>query len=392
MLVRSARVAVVLLLLAAVTVVRITVNQPSLAIAIYAVVPIVLAAFWFELRGALMTAVAASLLYVGDELIASSPELAGSALWVAAANRSALYFGVAVLVVLLQRRERRMVTRIEEQQNQLEELESLRAALTPPGIPLRPQLEVATSFTPADGLVAGDFFLVCEGPMDSTTIVVGDVVGHGVEAARRAAYVRAALATFAKFSSDPVQLLQFANAALVEQLGDSTQFVTAVCVNVGAPPVVRLSWACAGHPVPWHLDTGAPLQGGQASAPLGLMADLPAIEAGSSLLAPGSGLIVFTDGLTEGRPAHRERSKPLELFGEDRVREIIQTQRGAPPEQVVHALVGAATEFAGGPLADDLCIVACRAAPAPRPTQAATNDASTRQGCLSGHPADMLPG
>lgn len=366
------------LLLAAVTAVRIAANQPSLAIAIYALIPIVLAAFWFELRGALMTAAAASLLYVGDELISPSPELAGSAMWVAAVNRSALYFGVAVLVVLLLRRERLMVTQVKEQQDLLDELESLRAVLTPPDVPLRPQLEVATSFTPAEGLVAGDFFLVCEGPMDSTTIVVGDVVGHGVDAARRAAYVRAALATFARFSSDPVQLLQFANAALVDRVGDSARFVTAVCVNIGAPPVVRLSWARAGHEVPWYLDTGAPLQGGRASAPLGLMADLPAIEAGTSPLAPGSGLIVFTDGLTEGRTASRERSKPLELFGEDRVREIIQTQRGAPPEQVIHALVAAVTEFAGGPLADDVCIVACRATPAPRPAQAATSDADRR--------------
>ncbi len=137
--------------------------------------------------------------------------------------------------------------------------------------------------------MAGDFFLVSEGPMDSTTIVIGDVVGHGVDAARRAAYVRAALATFAKFSSDPVRLLQFAHAALVERVGDSPQFVTAVCVNIAAPPVMRLSWACAGHEAPWYLDTAAPLEGGRASVPLGLATGVGGIEAGSSLLAPRFG-------------------------------------------------------------------------------------------------------
>ncbi|HEV7453398.1 MAG TPA: hypothetical protein VGO16_18875 [Pseudonocardiaceae bacterium] len=49
------------LLLAVITLVRLAVNQPSLAISIYALIPIVLAAFWFELRGALITAAAASL-------------------------------------------------------------------------------------------------------------------------------------------------------------------------------------------------------------------------------------------------------------------------------------------------------------------------------------------
>jgi signal transduction histidine kinase len=147
-LVRSARVVVVVLLLAVITAARLTVNQPSLAIFIYALIPIVLAAFWFQLWGVLITAAAASLLYMGGEFVVPSPELAGSALWVATANRSGLYFGVAVLVVLvvlLLRRERRMVTRVKEQQDELDELESLRAALTPPDVPLRPQLEVATS-------------------------------------------------------------------------------------------------------------------------------------------------------------------------------------------------------------------------------------------------------
>ena len=35
--------------------------------------------------------------------------------------------------------------------------------------------------------------------------------------------------------------------------------------------------------------------------------------------------------------------------------------RGAPLDQVLDALVAAVTEFAGGPLADDLCLVAVRA-------------------------------
>ena len=32
--------------------------------------------------------------------------------------------------------------------------------------------------------ISGDFYLVAAGPQDSTVLVVGDVVGHGVEAAR----------------------------------------------------------------------------------------------------------------------------------------------------------------------------------------------------------------
>src|SRR4029453_3926526 len=97
-------------------------------------------------------------------------------------------------------------SRVRAQQDEIAELESLREALTPSQVPVRPYLEFATTHPPAGGLVAGAFFLVVEGPNESTTVALGDVVGHGLEAARCAAFVRAGLATFARFTSDPVEL------------------------------------------------------------------------------------------------------------------------------------------------------------------------------------------
>ena len=231
-------------------------------------------------------------------------------------------------------------------------------------LPDRPHLRIATSFTPADGLVAGDFFLVVDGPAGSTTVVVGDVVGHGLEAARCAAFVRAACSTFARFTGDPVQLLQLANAALAEHGSTQAQFVTVVGLNIAAPPECTVRWAAAGHDVPWDLDTATPLPGGRVGAPLGIGTEPLAIEAGSSRLTAGQGLLVFTDGLLEGRSAHRDRSRPLELFGEERTRRILHHHhRGEAPTAVLEALVAEVTTFAGGPPADDLCMVALRAEP-----------------------------
>ena len=352
-------------LLILVSVVRLWANQPSLAISLYALIPIVLAAYWFDLPGALLTAGSATLLFVADEVYAPSPELAGSMLSLAVVNRAVVFFGIAALVSFFLRRERELTVQVHEQQDQLAELDGLRAVLTPSDVPPRPHVEIATAFTPAEGLVAGDFFLVVDGPSGSTTVVVGDVVGHGLEAARCAAFVRAALATFARFTSDPVQLLQLANAALVEQGVQDAQFVTAVCLNIGQPPVPHVQWAAAGHDVPWWLDTGMPLAGGRVGAPLGTGPDALKIEAGHATLDPGTGILVFTDGLVEGRRARRSPAQTLELFGEDRARRIVRDCRGAPLEKVLEALTGAVTTFAGGPLADDLCLVAVRAEPVP---------------------------
>ena len=93
--------------------------------------------------------------------------------------------------------------RLEAAEHELEDLRAIRDALTPPELPQRPGLELAAAFLPAAAeQVSGDFYLVAEGPQDSTVLVVGDVVGHGLQAARRAAFIRTAFAVTATFG-DP---------------------------------------------------------------------------------------------------------------------------------------------------------------------------------------------
>ncbi|MGH3823791.1 MAG: PP2C family protein-serine/threonine phosphatase [Pseudonocardiaceae bacterium] len=349
----------VVALLLVVTVVRIAVDEPGYGIAFYALIPIVMAAFLFGRVGGLVTAGVASVVYLASELISPSQTVSGTELWLAAVNRSAIYFIAAVTVTVLLKRERGLRSRVEQQQRQLDELRSIREALTPTQIPARPGLEVATSFIPAEGLVAGDFFLVAPGPMNSTTIVVSDVAGHGFEAARRASYVRAVLATYAAYTSDPAQLLQLANTALTERPSPEGMFVTAVCVNITALGG-GLRWACAGHPPPVMLDSGEELDGGRRSLPLGLISGDLRLEAGSLTLQTGAGFVLFTDGLTEGRSANRDISMPLAVFGEERVRKVLVANRDSAPRVVSGALSTSVLDFAGEALADDVCIIVCR--------------------------------
>jgi serine phosphatase RsbU (regulator of sigma subunit) len=83
--------------------------------------------------------------------------------------------------------------RLQAAEHELEDLRAIRDALTPPELPERPGLDLAAALLPAaTEEVSGDFYLVAEGPQDSTVLVVGDVVGHGLEAGRRAAFTRTA--------------------------------------------------------------------------------------------------------------------------------------------------------------------------------------------------------
>jgi Stage II sporulation protein E (SpoIIE) len=112
-------------------------------------------------------------------------------------------------------------------EHELQDLRAIRDALTPPELPQRPGLELAAAFLPAAAeQVSGDFYLVAEGPQDSTALDIGDVVGHGLQAGRRAAFVPTTFASTAPFSDDPCRLLSWANTALIERAGISSEFVT----------------------------------------------------------------------------------------------------------------------------------------------------------------------
>ena len=141
-----------------------------------------------------------------------------------------------------------LTERLEAAEHELRDLRAVRDALTPPELPERPGLELAATFIPASAhQVSGDFYLVAEGPQESTVLVVGDVVGHGLQAGRRAAFVRTAFAATAPFSDDPSRLLSWANTALIERAGTGSEFVTAACVTY-LPHKQLLRWAYAGHP------------------------------------------------------------------------------------------------------------------------------------------------
>lgn len=242
--------------------------------------------------------------------------------------------------------------RLEAAEHELQDLRAIRDALTPPELPQRPGLDLAAAFMPATAeQVSGDFYLVAEGPQDSTVLVVGDAAGHGLQAARRAAFVRTAFAATAPFSDDPCRLLSWANTALVERAGTSSEFVTAACMTY-LPDDQLLRWAYAGHlPALW-LDDGRELIAPKQGTPLGVRADPGCVE-GSQRSTAGAGVLLYTDGLTEARHGG-------ELFGLEAVTAALNDLHSPSPKEAVAILRARAAEFAYGALTDDVCLLAAR--------------------------------
>jgi phosphoserine phosphatase RsbU/P len=157
-------------------------------------------------------------------------------------------------------------------------------------------------------------------------------------------------ATTAPFSDDPARLLSWANTALFERAKEDCDFVTVGCVTF-SPRDRVVRWGYAGHPPVLWLDTGEELTGGRA-LPLGLSEELACTTAAYHL-TPGTGVLLYTDGVTEAR--HNG-----EQFGQTRLTQILQALRGQAPSDVVEAVTTEVEQFAATGLVDDLCVLAAR--------------------------------
>jgi phosphoserine phosphatase RsbU/P len=181
-------------------------------------------------------------------------------------------------------------------------------------------------------------------------VVVGDVVGRGHAAARQAAFVRTVFATTAPFSDEPARLLDWANVVLGERAEEEPGFVTAACLAL-SPRERVVRWGYAGHPAALWLDTGEELGGGRTH-PLGISEHLDPVTMIHEL-APGTGVLLYTDGVTEAR-------RNGEQFGPARLTKAIQALEGQSASCIVDRLREEVREFAGSALTDDVCIVAAR--------------------------------
>ena len=339
------RAAIVIGLFVALFAVRFALDDPTYIGATFLLVlPAVLASLWFGVRGGVAVAVTGAVAFFVAERFDPSMEVElHTVVWAAVVRLGALSL-VAVLVARLFARQLALV-------RELDEAEAVREALRPAQVVPRPDLELAAHYVPAEQGVGGDFFLTAEGPRGSTVLLVGDVVGKGVAAARRAVFVRTSLVTFAPFEDDPARLLRLANAALIDRAGTSVDYVTAVCV-VHRPADATFAWAIAGHPAPLLLQDGTPLDAAGAAQPLGLEVELD-VASSSAPLEDARGVLLYTDGITDACDMAGGR------FGEERLRSLVAAHGRESAAALIEHLRAALVEYApaGG---DDVCLLAAR--------------------------------
>lgn len=316
-----------------------TAGASNAGIGFFYAIPVGMAAWWWGWRVAAATIAGCLFLYIVGSLIdpVSNPGLTTPlrfAAWVAVA----FFVGRA--------RQQRIVLDHSE-----EELEDIRAALTPSALPDLAGVDAAAAFVPSEKGVSGDFYLLTNGSDGSAVAIVGDVVGHGTEAARLATFVRARFAALAAGTSDPAELLMLTNRALVDKSDTGSDLVSAVCLRYERETSM-LTWALAGHPPPLHLPGLQQLEGRGDTFLLGFQDDLTLVNS-ELRIAAGDGVIAFTDGATDvSRGGNRLGVEGLAGLLAPLIREPAQIVARRIQEEVL--------EWTDEAVGDDLCLLVLR--------------------------------
>jgi serine phosphatase RsbU (regulator of sigma subunit) len=187
---------------------------------------------------------------------------------------------------------------------------ALQASLLPHGPSQQSAVDVAARYQPADTRagVGGDWFDVIPLSGARVGLVVGDVVGHGIQASATMGRLRTAVQTLADVDLPPDELLAHVDDLVIRLNGDSGDGdrdsrlgeTGATCLYAVYDPVSRtLTAASAGHPSPvLVLPDGTTQLLDISVGPLLGVGGLP-FEALEMELPEGSLLALYSDGLLE---------------------------------------------------------------------------------------------
>ncbi|GIH78866.1 hypothetical protein Plo01_52950 [Planobispora longispora] len=221
-----------------------------------------------------------------------------------------------------------------------------------------PGLRAAVRYLPAEtaSRVGGDWYHAAAADDGSVVLAVGDVAGHGLQAAAVMAQLRHALAALSvTTTSDPAALLTHLNQLLYagRSAADLMPLTATAVVARYDPPTGTLVWAQAGHPAPLRARAGVTTE---LDRPEGaLLGAFPEVRYGTAAatVVPGDLLLFYTDGLIE----HRDRTL------EEGLAPVLVTLNRLSGERNQQPLAELLAQLRHANPDDDACILAVRPLP-----------------------------
>ncbi len=175
--------------------------------------------------------------------------------------------------------------------------DTLQEAFTQRPLPLLEPLRFSASYVPAtEGTkVGGDWYDAMALPNNRVLFAIGDVTGHGIEAAVTMNRARQSLISAALLDADPASMLSRVNAEIARQ---GSRLVTAIA-GIADARTYDFAFAIAGHPPPILLEPGrSPRFLECGSVPLGALAFAGYVTRRVQSV-PGATLVLYTDGAVE---------------------------------------------------------------------------------------------
>jgi GAF domain-containing protein len=243
----------------------------------------------------------------------------------------------------------------EQQRRMAEDLQ--RSLLTDPVQPERAQIAVRYSPAVRAAQVGGDWYDAFRQPDGATMLVIGDVVGHDTVAAAAMGQLRGLLRGIAfRSGAGPAEVLGDLDRAM-QGLQVHTLATAAIARfeqsdDDRARGLTRLRWSSAGHPPLMVRDPAGEVTvlGGERFDLLLGVDPLTRRREEDLLLTAGSTVLLYTDGLVEGRDVSLDD-------GVDLLRTLFADLGGRPLEEVCGGLL---EQLRPGASDDDVALVAIR--------------------------------
>ena len=247
------------------------------------------------------------------------------------------------------------ITDMTQHKKALELAGEVQRGLLPDQPPIVPGVEIAGRNVPCDE-VGGDYFDFLWDESNGNkrlSIVVGDITGHGVDAALLMSSARAFLRMRASQSGTPIEVVTSMNQHLTTDLSESGRFMTMFYLALDRQSE-QLEWIRAGHDPALiydpEEDSFEELMG--PGLALGVVEDFEYEPQRRNGLKPGQVIVIGTDGIWEScNPSG-------EMFGRERLMDIVRKTAVQDANAILEKVFQEHADFSDGLKSeDDLTLV-----------------------------------
>jgi sigma-B regulation protein RsbU (phosphoserine phosphatase) len=192
--------------------------------------------------------------------------------------------------------------------------------------------------------VSGDFYDVYNFSDGSTGYLICDASGHGVPAALLTMMAKSAFSGFAQRMTDPGEIMSAVNKHIASSLEMTGQYLTAFFIRIAGD---EIQYCNATHPEPIVVSESVERLKSNGFY-VGMMAETPfAFETATLTRKPGTKLVLYTDGISEGK------NRTGELFGSERIMRIVAEHGVKTVDEIKTIILKELEAFTEGAAAED---------------------------------------